>query len=85
MLAFTNRGVSYDHKGLDEQAIADYTQAIALKADDADAYNGRAWDNHFAGRDAQGLPDAEKAMSLAPTDANIIATRAEILRKARPT
>jgi tetratricopeptide (TPR) repeat protein len=45
------------------------------------AYNNRAWSYHLAGRDALGLPDANRAVALAPKDADSIATRAEIYEK----
>jgi Flp pilus assembly protein TadD len=35
----------------------------------------------LAGRDAQGLPDANRAVTLAPEDADSIETRAEIYEK----
>jgi Tfp pilus assembly protein PilF len=47
----------------------------------SDAYNSRAWTYHVKGEDAKGLPDAEKAVALAPKDANSIETRAEIYEK----
>ena len=54
---------------------------IQLKPNDAIGYNNRAWNYHLAGRDAEGLPDANQAVSLAPNDAGTIETRAEIFEK----
>jgi hypothetical protein len=58
-----------------------YTQAIALKPDYAKAYNNRGWAYHLKGEDANGLPDAERAVALAPKQANHLGTRAEIYEK----
>jgi tetratricopeptide (TPR) repeat protein len=79
-VAYFNRANHYDSKGLHDQAIADYTRAIALKPDYAAAYNNRAGVRHKKGEDGVGLLDAEKAVALAPT-ANRIETRAEIYEK----
>jgi tetratricopeptide (TPR) repeat protein len=54
---------------------------IQLKPNDAIGYNNRAWNYHLAGRDAEGLSDANQAVSLAPNDAGTIETRAEIFEK----
>lgn len=35
----------------------------------------------MAGRDSEGLPDAERALALAPANAGVIETRAEIYEK----
>jgi len=59
-----NRGNAYLHKGFYDQAIADFTQVIALEPDLAVPYNGRAWAYHLKGQDAKGLPDANKAIAL---------------------
>jgi tetratricopeptide (TPR) repeat protein len=56
--AFVNRGNIYGLNGLYDQAISDSTKVIQLKPNDAIGYNNRAWNYHLAGRDAEGLPDA---------------------------
>ena len=38
---YYNRGIAYSEKGEVERAVEDYTQAIALKPDYADAYYSR--------------------------------------------
>jgi Flp pilus assembly protein TadD len=45
------------------------------------AHNNRAWDYHLKGADALGLPDAETAVALAPSEADFMETRAEIYEK----
>ncbi|HYL33859.1 MAG TPA: hypothetical protein VEU53_12000 [Stellaceae bacterium] len=45
------------------------------------AYNNRAWAYHHKGQDAQGLRDVDMALVLAPNNAAIIETRAEINEK----
>ena len=64
-----------------DQAIADFTKVIALKPDDANVYNQRAWNYHLKGEDAKGLSDANKAIALAPNDTANIETRAEIYER----
>src|ERR1700761_9375824 len=39
--AWRNRGLSHDNKGLYDQAIADFTHAIAIKPDFAEAFISR--------------------------------------------
>ena len=38
-LAYDDRGFAYENKGLNDQAIADETQALALNPNSASAYN----------------------------------------------
>jgi tetratricopeptide (TPR) repeat protein len=64
-----------------DQAIAEYTRSIAVTQDYAPAYNGRAWAYHQEGEDANGLPDAERAVKLSPNNADSIETRAEIYER----
>ena len=40
-VAFTNRGLAYKRKGQWDRAIADYSEAIRLKSDDAQVLNNR--------------------------------------------
>jgi tetratricopeptide (TPR) repeat protein len=77
----SDRGKAFENKGMHDAAIADFSQAIALNPDFASAYNGRAWSLHVKGEDAKGLPDVEKALTLAANNAVYIETRAEILEK----
>ena len=45
------------------------------------AYNNRAWAYHKKGEDAKGLRDVDLALVLAPQNARVIETRAEIYEK----
>ncbi|MDE2227836.1 MAG: tetratricopeptide repeat protein [Alphaproteobacteria bacterium] len=45
------------------------------------AYNDRAWAYHALGKDTEGLRDVDMALLLAPNDAPVIETRAEIYEK----
>jgi len=38
---YYNRGVAYHKKGLFDEAIADYTRAIEINPEDAEAYHNR--------------------------------------------
>jgi len=51
-LAYNNRGVLYEHQGIDMNAINDYSKAIELKPDYDDA-----WYNRGALYSRQGLPE----------------------------
>jgi hypothetical protein len=72
----------------DEAALRDavvaYTAALEVYAPQthpaqaASALNSIAWAYHVAGKDAQGLPEAERSLALDPTNANVLETRAEI-------
>ena len=61
---YVNRGNAFaDNKDYD-RAIADYNKAIELDPQNAYAYNSRADTLREAGKPAQGLPDAERALQL---------------------
>jgi tetratricopeptide (TPR) repeat protein len=79
-IAYIDRGIAYDAKGLHDQALADYTKVIALNPDYGGGYNGRAWVYHEKGQNAQALPDAIRAVALAPLPAHF-ETRGEIYEK----
>jgi tetratricopeptide (TPR) repeat protein len=63
-----------------DKAIADCDNLVSLRPTFV-AYNDRAWAYHRNGEDAKGLPDAEKAVTMAPTNATILETRAEIYER----
>ena len=65
---YYNRGNAYQGKGLYDQAIADYTQSIALEPNDADAYNNRGNAYHRAGLYDRATPDYTEAIALKPDD-----------------
>lgn len=65
----------------DGRAVADFTKALGLQPSSATAYNNRAWALHLNGEDAVALPDAEQAVTPAPSHARALETRAEIQEK----
>ena len=68
--AYYNRGIGYEDKGLHDQAIADYTQAIALKPDYAVAYDNRGNAFDSKGLYDQAIADHSQAIALQPGLAN---------------
>jgi tetratricopeptide (TPR) repeat protein len=64
--AYEGRGLAYRYKGLYDQAIADYTQAIALKPDFADTYTGRAAAYERKGLRDRAIADYRTALRLDP-------------------
>src|ERR1700743_3369385 len=68
---YDNRGVAYANKGLYDEAVADYSQAIALLPKSfAMAYfnRGNAYNNQ--GLDDQAIADYTKAIALEPEGAD---------------
>jgi lipoprotein NlpI len=63
--AYYNRGNAYDGKGLHDQAIADFTQAIAIKPDLAQAYYNRGV--AYEGKRLRDLAIADFRASWIPT------------------
>src|SRR3982751_3803462 len=68
---YDTRGVAYGHKGLYDEAIADYNQAIALLPKTFPiAYFNRASAYSNLGLDDQAISDYTMAISLTPTGAD---------------
>jgi tetratricopeptide (TPR) repeat protein len=67
---YNNRGVAYADQGDHAHAIADYTQAIALNPDFANAYNNRGLAYHHQGSYIQAIADYTQAVALNPADAD---------------
>jgi tetratricopeptide (TPR) repeat protein len=65
-IIYYDRGNGYRNKGLYDQAIADYTQAIALKPDKANAYYNRGGAYEEKGQRDQAIADYRMALKLAP-------------------
>src|SRR6202167_1482608 len=63
---YQRRGIAYYNKGLTDQAIADYTQVIALKPDFAPAYYDRAEVLLNTGDPDDAIDDYTKAIALRP-------------------
>jgi tetratricopeptide (TPR) repeat protein len=79
--AYAHRASLYSVKKMHDASIADYVMVTSLKPDNADAFNGLAWEYHEKGADAEGLPYVQKAVALAPSDPYALETRAEIYEK----
>ncbi len=60
-------------------SVADYSKAIALDPDDYYSLNNRAWAYMKMGQSPKGLPDAQKAIQLAPRWAEARDTAGHIL------
>jgi tetratricopeptide (TPR) repeat protein len=73
---YYNRGIGYFRKGLYDQAIADFTQAIALKPDFAEAYNNRGFTYGRKGLYDQATTDYTQAIALKPDSAKAYNGRA---------
>lgn len=73
---FQNRAKAFSDSGDQERAIKDYTRVIELGADSAIPRNGRCWSLAILGRELDAaLSDCDKAVQLAPADANTFNSR----------
>lgn len=73
--AYRNRGSSYIDREQYDLAIADETKAIGLNAQDAFAYNLRAWGYLKSGDAKKALADVNVSLSLNPQLADALDTR----------
>lgn len=67
--AYIGRGVTYQNKGLNDQAIADFSKAIALplpQPDLASTYLGRGVSYEHKGTRDQAIADYREALALNP-------------------
>lgn len=79
--AYGLRGTVYYQKGDLEKAIADYSEAIRLDAQNGEALNNRAWTYYRTGRQEKALADADSAVRLLAKEAYVWDTRAHIHAK----
>jgi tetratricopeptide (TPR) repeat protein len=63
-VAYNNRGLAYDAKGLYDQAIADYTKLIALLPGDRGGYTLRGRSYEKKGQRDQAIADYRAALRL---------------------
>jgi tetratricopeptide (TPR) repeat protein len=59
-----NQGFSKAQEGLDKEAVADFTAAIELKPDFAEAYLDRGYTQIVLGNDPAGISDLRTAAKL---------------------
>jgi tetratricopeptide (TPR) repeat protein len=64
--AYNNRGLGYRAKHLLDPAIADFTQAVSLKADYSEAYFNRGLSYGQKGLIDQAIADFSKVITLTP-------------------
>jgi tetratricopeptide (TPR) repeat protein len=76
--AFFRRGLSYSQFNQYQRAIRDYDAAIRITPEFAAALNNRAYSYLKLGKPAQGLGDADEALSIEPQHPIFRTTRGEI-------
>lgn len=82
--AYLERAQSLIRKSKSDDARALLAEAVRFDSSSntrrkiANTYNNLAWKLFKNSKGAEGLPDAERAISLAPNDANILDTRGQI-------
>lgn len=77
---YNNRAVAYLLLDQYDDAVKDFSQAIAYHPRDS-YYNNRAEAYHLDGEDAKGLLDADKATAAMPNNPDFLDTRAAIYEK----
>jgi tetratricopeptide (TPR) repeat protein len=66
---YNNRGIAFGEKRQYDQAISDFTQAIAINPGYNKAYNNRGIVYRLKGQYHQAISDFNKAMAINPLDA----------------
>ncbi len=79
--AFMNRGLAYKKKSQWDRAIADYSEAIRLKPDNAQVFNNRGNAYFFNGQWDRALEDYDDAIRLQPDLAVAFSNRGNVYRK----
>lgn len=72
---FNDRGNRYSRNGAYDQAMADYTKAIELDGDFAEAYFNRGVSHYELGLFQESIDDLTRAIDLSPTDDNYYGRR----------
>ncbi len=80
-VAFTNRGLAYKRNGQWDRAIADYSEAIRLKSDDAEVFNNRGNAYFHKGQLDRAIKDYDDAIRLQPDLAEAFSNRGNVYRK----
>ena len=74
-LTYFSRAVVYGRKREDDLAIADYTTAIELKPEYADAYTNRGIGYRRKGQYDKAIADYNRALQIKPNDADVYNNR----------
>ncbi len=69
-IIYYDRGNGYRFKGLYDQAIGDYSQAITLRPDYANAYNNRGIAYEHKNQNDQAIADYRMAVKIDPNHQN---------------
>ncbi len=80
-VAFTHRGLAYKKKGQWDRAIADFSEAIRLKSDDAQVFNNRGNAYYHKGQLDRAMKDYDEAIRLQPDLAEAFGNRGNVYRK----
>jgi tetratricopeptide (TPR) repeat protein len=62
-----NKGIDYFSNGMDAEAITEFTKAIEINPNNAEAYNARGIVYHYIGKYDQAIADYTKAVQVDPT------------------
>ncbi|OHC74462.1 MAG: hypothetical protein A3G18_11245 [Rhodospirillales bacterium RIFCSPLOWO2_12_FULL_58_28] len=65
--AHNKRGQAFEQEGLYDRAIEEYTNAILLKPDYAEAYLGRGWTQEAKGNHEQAIDNFSRALQASPS------------------
>ena len=80
-VAFMNRGLAYKNKSQFDRAIADYSEAIRIKPDNAQVFNNRGNAYFFKGQWDRAIEDYDDAIRLQPDLAEAFGNRGNVYRK----
>jgi len=81
-LPFINRGKAYGNRGEHGKAIADFTSALSVSLESADAYNNRGNEYGELEEYAKGIADITKAIELRPHFVEAYSNRAHLYMSA---
>lgn len=76
--AYNQRGIAHYDKKEWDNAISDYTEAVRLDPQNAEALNNRAWTKYIAGRFSEALMDADAALRITREKSYVWDTRGHI-------
>ena len=80
-IAFSNRGLAYKRKSQWDEAIADYSEALRLKPNDAQVFNNRGNAFYYNGQLDRAIEDYDDAIRLQPDLAEAYGNRGNVYRR----